>query len=93
MNTKDRIEKLGDVADIINTYLKENSDTLAPSDSWNPAGFNVEHIDDDFGWHMAQLPKPSLEMLEELWKRTSWTAAEWNKMSIVDRIKSGYLDV
>lgn len=63
---EERIAALGDIAILIGKYFEANPGKIGPADSWNPAGFEVDKIETDFGWIFEQLPKPTLEQLEAI---------------------------
>lgn len=66
MELAERIQALGDIAILIDRYFQDNSSLMHDRDSWNPAGFEVEMFESDFGWIFEELPKPTIDQLETI---------------------------
>ena len=62
----DRIQALGDIALLIDIYFQQNSSIIYSGDSWNPAGFDANKIESNFGWIFQELPKPTIDQLETI---------------------------
>jgi hypothetical protein len=63
----ERINALGDIALLVEQYLISNSPDLQSDDSWNICAFCPNHIESDFGWEMALIPKPTIDQLEAIY--------------------------
>jgi hypothetical protein len=66
MTLAERILALGDIALLVENYFKNHGGQIMPDDSWNMAGFEEQHIETSFGWAFQNIPKPSLEQLEQI---------------------------
>lgn len=66
MTLAERILALGDIALLVENYFKNHGAEIMPADSWNPAGFEEQHIESSFGWAFQNIPKPTLEQLETI---------------------------
>ena len=68
------------IALIVSKYLEGTE--LSDNDSYNTAGFNVEHMESNFGWNIANKAKPTLAQLQALQSTVeSAAAAEANKQA------------
>jgi hypothetical protein len=66
MSLQERILALGDIVLLLEHYFKNYGAPIEPSDSFNLAGFEAEHIETSFGWSFQNIPKPTLEQLEQI---------------------------
>lgn len=62
----DRVQVLGDISLLLDTYFQQNSSLLHNGDNWNPATFDVDKFDTNWGWRFQELPKPTINQLETI---------------------------
>lgn len=66
MTIQERIQALGDVVILVDKYLQDNLNLIQEDDAFNPAGFEADKIESNWGWYFQSLPKPTLEQLEQI---------------------------
>lgn len=61
-----RVADLGDISLLLEYHFKNHANPVEPSDSFNLAGFEADKLESSFGWIFANIPKPTLEQLEQI---------------------------